>query len=159
MKLFGSLLIGCAGFWWWSVCLRERKKRLQTVEELLGAVYQLREGIRTERLPIPQLLARLGDQMCFFEKVSTDLRGRETLSETWEEAMEELPLSPEIRSVWLWLGNRFSGDERGVLRALDYTERELEAARQKMFREEWETARMTAVGCFSAAAFLVILLL
>ena len=109
------------------------------------------------RLPIPQLLE--GMEGPFFAAVLEHLRRSEDLSAGWMQAAEDVPLSPESRRVWYRLGGQLTGDEGAVLRALDYAEREMEGERQKMRQERREADRSTAVICFSAAAFLVILLL
>ena len=157
MKLFGSLLILCGGYGWWWIGRRERRMRLQTLEHLLAAVYRLREDIRMARLPMPQLLERLDGP--FFAAVASHLRCCEDLAEGWTLAAGELPLSPGGRRVWCRLGEQLTGDEAGILRALDYTERELERERQELRQERREADRSTGVICFSTAAFLVILLL
>lgn len=157
MKLLGSLLILCGGYGWWWIGRRERRVRLQTLEHLLAAVCRLREDIRMARLPMPQLLERLDGP--FFAAVAAHLRCCEELAEGWTLAAGELPLSPESRGVWCRLGEQLTGDEAGILRTLDYAERELERERQELRQERWEADRSTGVICFSAAAFLVILLL
>ena len=43
MKMLGSALVFCGGFWWWRLCLLGRRREEQTLERLLGALYQLRE--------------------------------------------------------------------------------------------------------------------
>ena len=157
MKILGSLLILCGGYGWWWIGRRERRVRLQTLEHLLAAIYRLREGIRTARLPVPQLLECLDGS--FFAAVLEHLHRCEDLAEGWTLAAKELPLSPESRSVWCCLGGQLAGDEAGILRALDYAERELEQERQSLRQERREADRSTGVICFSTAAFLVILLL
>lgn len=157
MKLLGSLLILSGGFGWWYICRRERQLQQQTLEELLAAIYRLREEIRMARLPIPQLLE--GMEGAFFASVLEHLGRSEDLSAGWVQVADRLPLPPGSRSVWRRLGGQLTGDEDAILRALDHAEREMEGERQRMRQERREADRSTAVICFSAAAFLVILLL
>ena len=122
MKWFGSALIFCGGFWWWRLCLAERRRMQNTLERLLAALYQLREGIRMTRMPLPQLLERAAEDESFFGEVLREVRKHEELDKVWERAAEDLPLPPQSRKAWSWLGGRLTGDEQSVLQAMMHTD-------------------------------------
>lgn len=159
MKWLGSVLVCGGGFWWWRVCLGERRRQQRTLERLLAALYQLREGVRMGRMPLPELLEQLADGERFFGDVLRELRQREGLSQAWKEAVDTLSLPPESRRAWCWLGSQLTGDEQHVLQTIGYTEQTLERQRRQMAEQQAEAERRTAAVCFSTAALLVILLL
>ena len=97
MKWLGSALIFCGGFWWWRLCLLERRQVENTLERLLAALYQLREGIRMTRMALPQLLEQAAEDESFFGEVLRELRKHEELEKAWEQAAEALPLPPQSR--------------------------------------------------------------
>lgn len=158
MKWLGSALIFCGGFWWWRLCLLGRRQEKQTLERLLMMLYQLREGIRMARLPLPQLLDRAAQDEAFFGEVLRELREQEELSEAWGLAAENLPLPPQSWKIWCWLGRHLTGDEQSVLQAMTYAEQIMAQERQRLAEQEQEVNRRTAAMCFSAAALAVILL-
>ena len=159
MKMLGSALVFCGGFWWWRLCLLGRRREEQTLERLLGALYQLREGIRMARMPLPQLLEKVAEDESFFGEVLRELRKHEELTAAWERATESLSLPPQSRKAWGWLGGRLAGDEQSVLQAMAYAEQMMEQERNQMAAEKNEADRRTTAMCFSAAALVVILLL
>ena len=121
-------------------------------------LYQLREGIRMARLPLPQLLERAAQDEAFFGEVLRELREQEELSEAWRLAAENLPLPPQSWKIWCWLGRHLTGDEQSVLQAMTYAEQIMAQERQRLAEQEQEVNRRTAAMCFSAAALAVILL-
>lgn len=121
-------------------------------------LYQLREGIRMARLPLPQLLDRAAQDEAFFGEVLRELREQEELSEAWGLAAENLPLPPQSWKIWCWLGRHLTGDEQSVLQAMTYAEQIMAQERQRLAEQEQEVNRRTAAMCFSAAALAVILL-
>lgn len=121
-------------------------------------LYQLREGIRMARLPLPQLLDRAAQDEAFFGEVLRELREQEELSEAWGLAAENLPLPPQSWKIWCWLGRHLTGDEQSVLQAMTYAEQIMAQERQRLVEQEQEVNRRTAAMCFSAAALAVILL-
>lgn len=159
MKWLGSALIFCGGFWWWRLCLMGRQREQQTLERLLAALYQLREGIRMTRMSLPQLLEQAAEEELFFGKVLRELRKHEELDKAWEQAAEDLPLPAQSRKAWRWLGGRLTGDEQSVLQAMAYAEQIMEQERRRMAEEKAEADHRTTAMCFSAAALAVILLL
>ena len=159
MKLVGSVLVFCGGCWWYYIALKERGSRQKTLERLLGNLHEMREIVGGERLPLPQVLERLGEEGTYFGRVREMLRYSESFEFCWSDAAKLLDLSKRNRSIWCWLGTQLTGNEQSVIRALDFAERELEAERQKMMQESREVSQRKAVVCFSTAALLVILLL
>lgn len=159
MKWLGSILICCGGFWWWQLCLAERRRQQHTMEQLLSALYQLREGVRMTRMPLPRLLERAAEEVPFFGRVLRELQKNEELTAAWEQAAEELQLPPQSEKAWRWLGGRLTGDEQYVLQAMTHVERILEQERQQTAAQKGEADRRTAALCFSATALAVILLL
>lgn len=159
MKWFGSALIFCGGFWWWRLCLSERRRVETTLEQLLAALYQLREGIRMMRMPLPQLLEQAAKDELFFGEVLQELQKHEELEKAWEQAAEALPLPSQSRKVWSWLGGRLTGDEQSVLQAMAYVEQIMGQESRQMAAEKREANRRTTAICFSTAALVVILLL
>ena len=121
-------------------------------------LYQLREGIRMARLPLPQLLERAAQDEAFFGEVLRELREQEELSEAWRLAAENLPLPPQSWKIWCWLGRHLTGDEQSVLQAMTYAEQIMAQERQRLAEQEQEVNRRTAAMCFSAAALAAILL-
>lgn len=158
MKCLGSVLIFCGGFWWWRLCLLGRRREKQTLERLLMTLYQLREGIRMARIPLPQLLERAAQDEPFFGEVFRELRKQEELSKAWRLAAENLTLSPQSLEIWCWLGQQLTGDEQAVLQAMTYAEQVMAQEWQRLAEQEQEVNRRTAAMCFSAAALAVILL-
>ena len=158
MKWLGSALIFCGGFWWWRLCLLGRRQEKQTLERLLMMLYQLREGIRMARLPLPQLLDRAAQDEAFFGEVLRELRKQEELSKAWGMAAENLTLPPQSLEIWCWMDRHLTGDEQSVLQAMTYAEQVMEQERQQLAEQEQEVNRRTTAMCFSAAALAVILL-
>ena len=159
MKWIGSGLVFCGGIWWWRILLRERQCRQNTLEHLMTALYQLREGIRMARASLPVLLQELADREPFFAQVLRELQQTEKLAQVWHQASEQLLLPESCQTVWSWLGGQLIGDEQHVIEAITYAERVLEREWRNMEERREDANRQTTAKCFSVMAMLVLLLL
>jgi len=164
MKLLGSIFVMSGGGLLWYKHMARRKRRRETLSDLLAALRRMGEEIRMARPPLPWLLERLAkdcgpEAEAFLQSGAEALRQGRPLGEHWQRRAEKLPLSGEERRILTTLGYELRGDEETVCGAIRLAMAELE--REK---ERWEAQRLgeekqlTAV-CFSGAALLVILLI
>lgn len=164
VKLMGSLCIlagGAIARWVQAV---ERRRRRDTLSDLLTALRRMAEEIRMARTPLPDLLERLArdcgtEASGLFCTAAEAARQGGALSAAWAAAVEELPLPEGDRAVLRDLGEDLRGDEEKVCKAVSLVIYTLaKSAEEQEQRRPQEERRATAL-CFSAAALLVILLI
>lgn len=164
VKLLGSLCILSGGAMARWVHLSERRRRRDTLADLVTALRRMGEEIRMARTALPDLLERLSgdcgpDAAAFFRAAAAAARRGEDLSRAWNAAAAALPLSPGDRTGLQTLGEDLRGDEEKVCKAVSLVTYGLaKSAEEQARRQPAEDRRATAL-CFSAAALLVILLI
>ena len=164
MKLAGAACVLGAALWGWRRGARERRRRWDTLADLVRLLDRMGEEIRLRRTSLPRLLRQLAADrgpVCrsFCEAAAGVMERGEPLESGWRSAAEALPLAAEDREVLAELGGSLTGDEEQVCKAVSLTRdslaRSLETARSR--REE--TEKREAAVWLSAGALLVILLI
>lgn len=164
LKLLGSLCILAGGALARWLDLAGRRRKRDTLSDLLSALQRMGETVRMARTPLPILLNTLArdcgpEAASFFSGTANAARRGESLPEAWRSLAERLPLDGTDRGVIASLGCSLQGDEEMVCKAVSAAvsrlSGSLEETRQKRAEEE---KRATALW-FSAAALLVILLI
>lgn len=164
IKLMGSVCVFSGGALVWWMQRAERRRKRDTLLDLLAALRRMGEEVRMARTPLPQLLEALSktcgrEAAAFFRETADAARRGGDLPKAWGEAAERLPLSQGDQAVLTGLGQNLQGDEESVCKAISIVIYELaksaEAAEQRRRSEEKQATAL----CFSAAALLVILLI
>ena len=96
LKLLGSACILGGGILARYVQAAERRREMDTLSDLLGALRRMAEEIRMARTPLPLLLDRLSqgcgrDAEVFFQAVSQAAGQGERLGTVWRQAAAALP--------------------------------------------------------------------
>ena len=166
IRLLGVLLIfGSSG-----VCavqtIRQKRLQLQTLEELLYALHRLEQEIRCEGRALGEIFLLLAEETngqtgSFFERLHCCRKeaSEELLFRQWESAASVLVLPEEGCRIWRELGRRLAGDGESIGKGLALAAEEFARLQQTLRRTLPEKSRVTAALCFSAAAFLSVLLL
>lgn len=160
----GSLCVLAGGGLVRRAQMAERRRRRDTLSDLLTALRRMGEEIRMARTTLPDLLERLAndcgaDAAAFFRAAAKAAGRGEDLTEVWRASAGALPLSERDRMGLQALGRDLRGDEEKVRKAIDLVICELaKSAEEQDRRRQAEEQRATAL-CFSAAALLVILLI
>ena len=159
MKLAGSVLVLGASALFWFLRMRERRRRRETLRDLISALGRMSEELRMARPPMPWLLERTaencGPAAEFFRRSAEALRQEAS----WQEAIACLPLSREETRVLEELRHGLRGDEEAVCAALRHAAGRLSRVVEELEgRRQSEERQLTAV-CFSGGLLLVILLI
>lgn len=164
VKLLGSLCVFCGGALAWWEQMAERRRKRDTLSDLLAALRRMAEEVRMARTPLPLLLDTLSrgcgpDTAAFFQRTGEAARQGEDLSGVWEKEAALLPLAMGDKALLTNLGSSLHGDEESVCKAISIVIYELaKSAEELEQRRRLEEKQATAL-CFSAAALLVILLI
>ena len=158
----GSLLILSGGAMGMFLQTRERRRRRETLGNLITALGRMEEEIRLMRTPLPRLLLRLSDEIpgdagAFLGRVAESIRSGEPPETVWRREAEALPLKEQDRAALRTLN--FQGDETALCGAVALLVRQLLRSREEGEREETQEAKRSAALWASGAALLVILLI
>lgn len=164
VKLLGSLCILSGGFLARWAQAAERRRKRDTLSDLLTALRRMAEEIRMARTPLPDLLERLSrdcgpDAAAFFRTVADAARQGGELSEAWAAAAEPLPLDGGDKADVQALGKDLRGDEENICKALSLVIYNLAKSAEEQDRRRPQEDRRATALCLSAAALLVILLI
>lgn len=164
VKLLGSLCILAGGAMARWVQAAERRRRRDTLSDLLSALRRMAEEIRMARTPLPDLLERLSwdcgpDAVAFFQTAADAARRGGELSMAWAAAAKALPLPDGDKAVLQDLGKDLRGDEEEVCKAISLVIYSLAKSAEEQDRNRAQEDRRATALCFSAAALLVILLI
>ncbi len=163
LRAVGCACILCGGIAARRRCLADRRRRSDTLSDLLSALRRMGDEIRMVHTPLPVLLDRLAEGCgreaeTFLRTVSSGLRRGEALTPLWRRSTEDLDLSGPARSALSELGERLHGDEESVCKAIGLTcstlARELE---EELRRRPEEDRRATALWLSSAALLAIAL--
>ena len=164
VKLLGAACVLGAAVWAWRRGAKERRRKLDTLADLIVLLDRMEGEIRLRRTSLPRLLADLGrdrgpEVRGFCAAVSAALARGAPLGESWRSAAEALPLPPEDRQALAAMGDGLQGDEGNICKVMLLTGRllrkDLEAARDR----RPETEKRSGALWLSGAALLVILLI
>ena len=164
IKLFGAVCVLGAAVWAWRREAGERRRKLDTLADLIALLDRMEGEIRLRRTSMPRLMETLGQDRGkevrrFCAAVAASLSRGTPLGTSWRTAAEALPLSPEDRTAVISLEDSLQGDEehicKGILLIRKKLEKDLEAARDR--RPEAE--KRSGALWLSGAALLVILLM
>ena len=161
LKLLGSLCVLGGGVLAWSAQRRERRRKRDTLSDLLRALRRMGEAIRIARTPLPPLLDSAASDCgpgaaAFFSAAARGLRDGESLSDAWKEAVKALPLSEGDRQAVADLGGELQGDEEKVCKAISLVIYQLAKSAEEQDQGRRELEKQAAALWFSAAALLVI---
>lgn len=164
VKLLGSLCILAGGALARLAQAAERRRRRDTLSDLMTALRRMTEEIRIARTALPDLLEGLADgcgpeAAAFFRAAAGGARREDGLSGAWSTAAEALPLSGGERAALQTLGQDLRGDEEKVCKAISLAIYELAKSAEEQDRSRPQEERRATALCFSAAALLVILLI
>ena len=162
MKLVGSLCILAGGALAWQRQHRERRRRRDTLSDLIHALGRMSEEIRMARTAMPSLLTQLaadcrGDAATLFCRTAQAARRGEPLEAAWRHEAASLPL--EAREIEVLQGLSLHGDEVDICKGVSLVISCLTKALEDWDRARPEAERRAAALCFSGAALLVILLI
>ena len=164
LKLLGSICVLSGGLLVVGQQRAMRRRRRDTLSELIMALRRMVQEIRMTREPLPVLLEALG-KSCdsaaadFFSSVSLAARQGESLSCSWQQAAQKLPLSKEVCSLIGNLGNSLQGDEENVCNVISLVIYELVKHAGEWDKQHPEEEKRMAALWMSGAALLVILLI
>lgn len=161
VKLLGSLFVLCGGGMAWVFQRRERRRRRDTLFDLVTALRRMGEEIRMTRMPLPRLLGVLAadcgpDAAALLHTAAAAAARGEGLTEAWCAGIEALPL--HLRDQAALRSLEFQGDEENFCKGISLATYRLAESVEAMERAWPEEEKRTAALCFSAAALLVILL-
>jgi len=156
----GSVLVLGASALLWFLQMRERRRRRETLADLITALNRMDEELRMARPPMPWLLERSAegcgaDAAAFFHRSAEILRR----GESWAEAIACLPISREEARVLEELSHGLRGDEQAVCAALRHAAGGLERAMESLEQRRQSEERQLTAACFSGGLLLVILLI
>ena len=160
--LLGSLCILCGGALGMFLQRRERRRRQETLRNLITVLQRMEEEIRLMRTPLPRLLSRLseetpGEAGAFLNRVADGIQKGEPPEMVWRREAELLPLAEPDRTALQTL--TFHGDETALCGAVALLLHQLRRSREEEEREETQEAKRSAALWASGAALLVILLI
>lgn len=164
LKITGSVLILAGGVLLWKAQLTERRRRRDTLAEVLTALRHMEAEIHMARTPLPELLADLAggcvsDAGAFFAGAAACARQGGDLRGLWRSLVRQLPLQPEEQATLSTLGDSLHGNEESICKAISLAIYELANRQENMEKNRQAEEKRTTALCFSAAALLVILLI
>lgn len=164
LKLLGSLCILFGGVASRMMLVGATREELAVLDELVSAFGRMEDEIRLNRMPLPRLLERLASgrksaAAAFFRAVCAAALKGEVLPEVWRREAARLPLHKNEQAVVGDLGEKLSGDEESVLKALAFARRQLLRTLEKKREQQRDLERRSTAVCFSSAALLIILLI
>ena len=164
LKLAGSFCILAGGFLARWQQMAQRRRRRDTLSDLLCALRRMCEEIRCARTPLPVLLHRLGRDCgedaagLFLAAAEASVRG-EQLADAWRRAAQNLPLTREAGDSLTRLGEDLRGDEEQICNAVSLVIHLLAREAEEMDRDLRADGQRVSALCLSGAALLVILLI
>ena len=164
VKVLGALCVLAGGAWVRQSRVREDRRELETLFALASALDRLGQAVRLTRMPLPRLLADLGqeqagDTSAFFAAVSAAGERGESPASAWRRAAEDLPLRAEDRAAVKEAAASLQGDEEQLCRGLALASARLGDSLAERRRTRAEREKRTTALCFSVAALVVILLI
>ena len=164
IKAIGAVCILTAAVWGWCRQFQERRRKWDTLRDLLRLLRRMGEEIRMRRTNLPQLMEELSRQESgyasqFFSHMAALLRAGEPFQESWRNAVLILQLEPEEQSAVLALGDSLQGDEEEACKAIRLTGAFLERSLAETRSHRTETEKRGAALWLSAGALLVIFLI
>ncbi|MBE6996112.1 MAG: hypothetical protein E7429_05260 [Ruminococcaceae bacterium] len=164
LKAAGSLCILAGGFLARWQQMAQRRRRRDTLSDLLCALRRMCEEIRCARTPLPTLLHRLGrdcgeDAAGLFLAAAKATAGGEQLADVWRQAAQALPISREAGASLARLGEDLHGDEEQICNAVSLVIQLLARETEEMDRNIRADGQRVSALCLSGAALLVILLI
>ena len=164
VKLLGSACILAGGALAWQIQMAERRRRRDTLSDVLSALRRMAEEIRMVRTPLPVLLEALSADggpaaASFFHGAAEAARRGEALPKAWGRLAEDLPLPEKDKKALAALGEDLHGDEESVCKAISLVVYELAKSGEDMERNRQAEEKRATALCFSTAALLVILLI
>ena len=162
MKTLGAALVLAAAGLIWGPELRRQRREVDTLRRLGAALARMEGAIQSRRLPLPRLLGELAEEGPLgrqWAMAAAALAEGRPLPELLRRCAEEWGLSPWCCQTLFELGCALGGEAEESTQALALARQrilgELEEKRQSLR----ERSRRGTVLCFSAAAFVIILLL
>lgn len=165
IRVLGALLIlGGGGVQRW-LMLREKRRARETLRELSLALETLARELRMSLAPLPRLLLRSGlgkTADAFFACVMRSYAaggGDRPLADCWQDAVEELGLSPQDANTVVSVASAFGAQEDELASALNTAALSLRASlleRQSVQRQE---EKLVTTLCLSLSILLTVLLL
>ena len=164
LKVVGCLCILIGGGAARMLLVNAARGEIAALSDLLSALRTMEDEIRLNRTPLPRLLTRLaagreGAAAAYFRAVAAAARRGEPLPEIWKREAVQLPLKKNELAVWEELGDKLSGDEESVLKALEFAGRQLLRTLEKKREQQSDQEKRSTALCFSSAALLIILLI
>lgn len=162
VKLLGSVcILAGGGLAWWGQ-RTERRRRRDTLRDLLSALRRMQEEIRMARTPLPLLLETLAadcreEAAELFRNTAKAARLGVEMTEVWQKGVEKLPMTSGDREILL--GLRLYGDEESVCNGISLATYELKKSAEELERRRSEEEKRATALWFSGAALLVILLI
>lgn len=160
--LLGSLCILCGGALGMFLQRRERRRRQETLRNLIAVLQRMEEEIRLMRTPLPRLLSRLSEETpgevgAFLSWVADGIRKGEPPEMVWRREAALLPLAGPDRTALQTL--TFHGDETALCGTVALLLRQLQRSHEEQKREEAQEVKRSVALWASGAALLVILLI
>ncbi len=164
LRLFGCAMIFSGGAAAAALHARASLREVEVLGAMCHVLGCMESEIRLNRTPLPRLLLKLslqseGELRYFLQTVGKEAAGDRFTVALWRQACGQLPLGNYERGLMEELGDKLSGDEESLCRALHLTREQLLAAYDEHRRTRREKERRNAAVCLSASAFIMILLL
>ena len=162
LKVLGCLLLlGCGGAVQYKA-VADNRRELELLSGLCAALRQMESDIRLDLTPMPRLLRRLSQSgppplRAFFGTLAKTVEGGGALPEAWAACLPALKLDGDALGALNDL--RFTGDEEAVRNSLVLAEQRLSALLEETRLRRAGREKLSASLCFSAAAFLILLLI
>ena len=164
LKLLGTVCILGGGTVVWVQQVSASRKELAVLRQLLLVLDQMEGEVHLMRTPLPRLLRKLsgGRMSCVAEwltAMASGLERGESLSICAAGPIVQLPLDPEGRDALSELVEKLSGSEEQVCRGILLVRNQLADLLETKRLCQKEMEKRTAALCFSATAFLIIILI
>lgn len=164
VKLLGSLCVFSGGALAWWEQMAERRRKRDTLSDLLAALRRMAEEVRMARTPLPMLLDTLSqgcgpEAAAFFQRTGEAARRGEDFCGVWEREADLLPLAVGDKAALTNLGSGLHGDEESICKAISIVIYELAKSVEELEQRRRSEEKQATALCFSAAALLVILLI
>ena len=164
MKLAGAVCVLAGAVWGWRCQALERRRKRDTLADLIRLLGRMGEEIRLRRTSLPWLLHQLAADRgpacrSFCEAAAGAMDRGEPLESGWRLAAEALPLAAEDRSALLALGESLQGDEEQICKAIELARGLLAESLEETRSRRAETERRAAALWLSAGALVVITLI
>lgn len=162
LKGLGCALLLAASLFLRRGVLAEKRARQTALRDMSAALSSLARSIRLTLLPLPRLLRLLpceGAAQEFFSAVTCSLAQGNTLTQSWDESAQSLPLPARERELISALAPALCGDAESVCAALTLAVQELSEAEGMLARRQREDERLATALCLGGGTLMSILLL